>query len=120
MSFVSRTVSMALGLVGAVIGWVVVALYSLMHVLARMSGLTGDRSHFFIGTGLAILGVIGSILVLGSPEVGAALLVITTIGLFFIVGWWAIIPALFLVSAAVIAFLSRAEAHRPPTGVPQA
>jgi hypothetical protein len=123
MSVISRTVSMAVGLVGSVIGWVVVALYSLVHVLVRIAGVTADRSHFFIGTGLSILAVIGSILVVGSPEVGAVLLIAATIGLFFIIGWWAIIPAIFLVGAAVIAFMSRrAEGQRyqrPPTGAPQ-
>lgn len=123
MKLLSRTIAMAIGLVGTVIGFVVVALYSLVHVLARMSGVTADRSHFFIGVGLTIVAAIGSLVLLAAPEVGAIILVLATIGFWFIVGWWAIIPALFLLSAAVIAFMEsrqhRAPGYDQPPGVPQ-
>ena len=119
MRAVSRVMTMAIGLVGAVVGFIVNALYSLVHVLGRISGITSDRSHFFIGTGLAIVAVIGALSVAGAPEVGALLLVLATIGFFFIVGWWAVIPAIFLLSAAAFAIMGRAEYRRPPTGSPQ-
>jgi hypothetical protein len=112
--------AMAIGLVGAVIAFVVNALYSLAHVLGRMTGITADRSHFFIGTGLTIVAVIGALCMAGAPEVGAVLLVLATIGFFLIVGWWAVIPAIFLLSAAALAVVNRHEYHRPPSGVPQA
>jgi hypothetical protein len=118
MATVSRVVTMAVGLVGAVVAFVVNALYSFAHVLGRISGITADRSHFFIGTGLTIVAVIGAILVVGSPEAGALLLILATVGFFFILGWWAIIPALFLVSAAGLAIANRREYHRPPTAAP--
>jgi hypothetical protein len=119
MRAVSSVMTMAIGLVGAVIAFVVSALYSLVHVLGRISGITGDQSHFFIGTGLTIVAVIGALCVAGAPEVGALLLILATIGFFFIVGWWAVIPAIFLLSAAALAIMSRREYHRPPTGAPQ-
>jgi lysylphosphatidylglycerol synthetase-like protein (DUF2156 family) len=119
MKTVSRVATMGIGLVGAVIGFVVNALYSLLHLLGRISGITSDRSHFFIGTGLSILAAIGAILVVSSPEAGALVLVLATIGFFFIVGWWAIIPAVFLIGAAVLAIMNREEYRRPPTGAPQ-
>lgn len=119
MRAISRVTTMAIGLVGAVIGFVVNALYSLVHVLGRISGITSDRSHFFIGTGLTILAIIGALSVAGAPEVGALLMVLATIGFFFIVGWWAVIPAIFLLVAAAFAIRSRREYHQPPTGVPQ-
>jgi hypothetical protein len=119
MRAISAVMAMAIGLVGAVIGFVVNALYSFAHVLGRISGITANQSHFFIGTGLAIVAVIGSLCVAGAPEVGAILLVLATIGFFFIVGWWAVIPAIFLLTAAAIAFMRREEYHRPPTQVPQ-
>lgn len=124
MKALSRTMAMAIGLVGTVIAFVVVSLYSLMHVLARMTGVTADRSHFFIGTGLTILAAIGSLVLVAAPMAGAIILVLATIGFWFIIGWWAIIPALFLLSAAAIAFMESRQ-HRapgyeqPPTGVPQ-
>jgi hypothetical protein len=37
--------------------------YSLLHMLGRISGITADRSHFFIGTLLAIVALIGSLVV---------------------------------------------------------
>ncbi|HEV2458292.1 MAG TPA: hypothetical protein VGS80_07985 [Ktedonobacterales bacterium] len=119
MRAISAVMAMAIGLVGAVIGFVVNALYSFAHVLGRISGITATPSHFFIGTGLAIVAVIGSLCVAGAPEVGAILLVLATIGFFFIVGWWAVIPAIFLLSAAAFAMMNRAAYHRPPTGAAQ-
>jgi hypothetical protein len=118
MAAVSRVVTMAIGLVGAVIAFIVSALYSLVHVLGRISGMTADRSHFFIGTGLSLVAVIGAVLVVGFPEAGALLLIVATVGFFFILGWWAIIPALFLLSAAGLAIANRQEYHRPPTAAP--
>jgi hypothetical protein len=120
MPVVSRMMAMAIGLVGSVIAFVVVALYSLAHVLARVYGITADRSHFFIGIGLTIVAIIGSLSLVGSAEIGAVILVLATIGFFFILGWWAIIPAIFLLGAAGAAFMSRRESRQPPTGVPQA
>jgi hypothetical protein len=121
MRTVTHVMAMAIGLVGAVIGFVVSALYSLAHLLGRISGITADRSHFFIGIGLTIVAVIGALCMAGAPEVGALLLVLATIGFFFILGWWAIIPAIFLLSAAALGIVNRAEyhQHRPPTGLPQ-
>ena len=121
MRAVTHIMAMALGLVGAVFGFVVSALYSLMHVLGRVAGVTANQSHFFIGLGLSILAVIGALCMAGAPEVGAILLVLATIGFFFIMGWWAIIPAIFLLSAAALGIVNREQyhQHRPPTGIPQ-
>jgi hypothetical protein len=124
MVAVSRVVTMAIGLVGAVIAFVINALYSFAHMLGRISGITADRSHFFIGTGLTIVAIIGALLVVVSPEVGGVLMVLATIGFFFIVGWWAIIPAIFLLAAAALALFNRHEYRQrglrePPTGAPQ-
>jgi hypothetical protein len=119
MRAVTHIMAMAIGLVGAVIGFIVNALYSFAHVLGRISGITADRSHFFIGTGLSILAVIGALCVAGAPEVGALLMIVATIGFFFIMGWWAIIPAIFLVAASALAIVNREAYHRPPTGIPQ-
>src|SRR5215467_3248179 len=84
MRAVTHVMAMAIGLVGAVIAFVVNAMYSLAHVLGRMTGITADRSHFFIGTGLTIVAVIGALCMAGAPEVGAVLLVLATIGFFLI------------------------------------
>src|SRR5260221_12260699 len=107
MRAVSSVMTMAIGLVGAVIGFVVSALYSLVHVLGRISGITGDQSHFIIGTGLTIVAVIGALCVAGAPAVGAVLVILATIGIFFIAGWGALITPHFPLSPAALAIMSR-------------
>ena len=122
MSGVSRMMAMATGLVGSVIAFVVVALYSFLHMLERMAGITADQSHLFLGIGLTILAVIASLVVVSAPEIGAVLLVLAAVGFFFIVGWWAIIPALFLIGTAVMTYMSyrnHPQYHEPPTRLPQ-
>lgn len=108
-----RVLALFIGLFGSIVAFVVNMLYSLLHFLGRISGITADQSHFFIGTGLAILAFVGAILVVGSPLVGAALLVLATIGLFFIMGWWALLAAPFLVVAAILAVAARNEVESP-------
>jgi hypothetical protein len=110
---------MVLGIFGAAVAFVLNSLYSLAHVLGRIAGITADRSHFFIGTGLTIVALIGAVCVPSSPELGAVLMVLATIGFFFILGWWAVIPAIFLLTAAGFALMNRREYHRPPTHAPQ-
>ena len=124
MTVASRVMAVTLGIAGAVIAFVVSALYSMLHLLGRIAGITADRGHFFIGIGLTILAVIGSLLLSGAPEVGAVILVLATIAFWFIIGWWAIIPAVFLLGAAGLAFMGRGqrreqERYQPPPGAPQ-
>jgi hypothetical protein len=106
-------VTMALGLVGAILGFVINSFYSLFHFLGRISGITADSSHFFIGLGLTIIAVIGSLAALVAPELSALILLVATIGFFFIMGWWAIIPAIFLLVAAWFALRGRQSQQHP-------
>src|SRR5215813_253115 len=107
MRFSLRTLGMILGFCGAAVAFVVNMLYSLFHTLGAVTGVANDQSHFFIGTGLAILAAIGAFLALGSGEVGAVLMVLSLVGFAFIIGWWTIIPALLLLPAAGLAFAGR-------------
>jgi hypothetical protein len=116
MNAVWRTGALTLGLVGAVVGFIVNLLYSLAHVLGRVAGVTANQSHFFIGTGLAILAGIGALVSAGAPEVGALLMVLAIIGFAFIIGWWAVIPGVFLVVAAGMAILGRVKQQPAHTG----
>ena len=122
MNIISRTAAMIVGLVGAILGFVTSTFYSLLHILGRISGISADHGHFFIGLGLAIVAIIGSFLVIGMPEAGALVLVLATIGFFFIMGWWAFIPAVFLLVAAGLAFMDRRRApeEQPPRGAAHA
>jgi len=100
------------GLFGVIIAFFINLLYFTFHVLGRVSGITNDKSHFFYGLLVVLIGLIGSVLVPFAPIVGAVLLVVAAIALFFVVGWWAILASLFLLIAAVLAFRhSRERAH---------
>jgi hypothetical protein len=103
----SRALIVTLGIVGAVVAGCVATLYSLLHVLGRISGITDDSSHFFIGMALALAGLVGAFMSVGSPGGGAALLAVAGIGLFFVVGWWALLAAPFLLGAAFLAYRNR-------------
>jgi hypothetical protein len=111
-----RSLATILGLVGAAVGLIVSLLYSLVHTLGRVTGISTDSSHFFIGVGLTILAMIGALTALVSGAVGALLLLVAAVGFAFIVGWWAILPALFLLPAVWLAYSNRALQGRegPP------
>lgn len=111
-----RVVGMIVGLVGTAIALILNILYSLAHVLGRISGISADSSHFFIGLGLTLVALVGSLTALTSPETSAVLLVIATIGFFFIMGWWALIIAPFLLVAAALVYLDRTRARTTALG----
>ena len=99
-----RILALILGLVGTVIAFIVNVLYSSLHVLGRVTGITNDSSHFFWGLLVVLVGLVGSFLVLFSPLVGAVLLAVAGIAFFFIAGWWALFASPFLLVAAFMAF----------------
>ena len=112
MTIISRIVALILGLVGCAIALVVNISYSTFHHAANMLGDPSlDRTHGFIGLGLILVGLIGSIVALVSPIIAAILLLIAGIGLFFVVKGFAILSILFFVLAAVFAFMGRHHHH---------
>lgn len=116
MTIISRILALILGLVGCAIALIVNISYSAFH---RAVGILGDatltRTHGFIGLGLILVGVIGSIVALFSPIIAALLLLIAGIGLFFVVKGFALFSILFFVLAAVFAFLGRHHHHHEAT-----
>jgi len=104
-----RTLALILGIVGAVIGFVINILNSSMHFVGQILGITNSGGHLFIGSLVSIIAVIGAILVLFAPEVGGVILILCTIGYFFAIGWWALIPAVFLLLGAWLALRVRSE-----------
>ena len=105
--FTFRTIALFVGLLGTVLALLINILYSLAHVLGRVSGITNDPSHFWWGILVVIVALIGSCL---APvfAIGAAVLLLASgIAFFFIVGWWAIIASIFLFIAAVLTFSNR-------------
>jgi len=104
VQFSMRILAMIVGLVGVVVAFVINLLYSSLHVLGRIAGITSDSSHFFFGLLVILIGLVGSVLALFFPIVGAVLLAVAGIAFFFIAGWWALLASPFLLIAAMLAF----------------
>lgn len=107
MRLTLRVVAMGVGIFGAVVAFVINALYSSAHVLGRVAGITANSSHFFWGLLVAVVGLVGAVLAPISAEMGAILMLVAGIALFFIVGWWALLASPFLFVAAGIAYWGR-------------
>ncbi|WIG60020.1 MAG: hypothetical protein OJF49_002768 [Ktedonobacterales bacterium] len=109
-----RVLALISGLVGGVVGFIINILNSSVRAVGQITGITNNGGHLFIGTLVAIVACVGAILVMVMPEVGAVLLILCTIGFFFAIGWWALIPAVFLLVAAGLALMARAQ-RQPAT-----
>jgi hypothetical protein len=103
----TRTLAVIVGVIGAVIGFVLTLLYSAFHTLGRIAGISTGNTHLFTGLLISLVAFIGALLTFISPVLGAVLLVITAIGFFFIVGWWALLAAPFLLWGALMAYRQR-------------
>jgi len=114
VQFSMRILAMIIGLVGVVLAFVVNLLYSSLHVLSRVSGIVTGPSHFFFGLLVILIGLIGSVLAMFAPIVGAVLLAVAGIAFFFIAGWWALFASPFLLIGAVLAF-EHSRTHPQPT-----
>lgn len=104
VQFSERILAMFVGILGVIIAFFINILYSMFHVLGRVAGITNDRSHFFWGLLVVLIGLVGSLLEPFSPIIGAVLLLVAAISFFFIVGWWAFLASPFMLVAAALAF----------------
>jgi hypothetical protein len=95
---------MIIGLIGVVIAFFVNLLYSSLHVLGRVAGITNDQTHFFWGLFVIGIGLVGSIFALFIPTVAMVLLLVAGIAFFFIAGWWALLASPFFLVAAFLAY----------------
>lgn len=107
-----RTIGMIAGLIGAGVGLALTLLYSIWHLISQTFGITPDAPHFLLGVVATILAVAGALLALVFGEIGAVLLLVATVAFFFVLGWWAILPALLLLPAAGLAYWYRASRTR--------
>lgn len=119
MQLALRVVGMIVGFVAAVLMLIVDVLYSLSHALARVAGMTADSSHFFWGLLFTIIGFVGALLAPFSWGASVLLMLVATVAFFFIVGFWAIIPAIFFIVAMFLVYRDRGSATtaRMPTRV---
>ncbi len=104
-----RVFALISGIAGAVIGFVINILNSSLRFVGQITGFTDTGGHIFIGTMVSIVAAIAAILALIVPEVAAILLILCAIGYFFAIGWWALIPAIFLLLGAWFAMRGRAQ-----------
>jgi hypothetical protein len=104
VQFSLRILAMIVGLVGVVIAFIVNLLYSSLQIMGRVSGVTSGPMHFFFGMLVILIGLIGSVVAVFDPIVGAVLLAIAGIAFFFIAGWWALFASPFLLVGAVLAY----------------
>ena len=119
MQFALRIVGMIVGFVAAVIMLIVDVLYSLTNTLGRIAGISADSSHFFWGLLITIVGFVGALLAPFNWMASVALMLIATVAFFFVVGFWAIIPAVFFVVAMLLVYRDRGATTgtRVPSGV---
>lgn len=106
-----RVIAAIIGIVGAIIMLVINLVYSGANHLFD----TGAHTHGFWGLLVFLVALVGAILAIGMPRVGALLMAVAAVAFFFIVTWWAIIPAILLVIAAILAYMDRTKAQ-PATG----
>src|SRR5260370_3901428 len=104
VQFTVRTLAMIIGLLGVVLAFIINLLYSSLHVLGRITGITSDQSHFFWCLIVILIGLVGSLFVLFIPTVGVVLLLLAGIAFFFISGCWARLASPFLLISAFLAF----------------
>src|SRR5689334_5508438 len=100
MNIPVRMLALICGIVGGVIGFIINILNSSLRFVGQIANITDSGGHLFIGTLVAIVACVAAIIVMFAPEVGAILLILCAIGFFFAIGWWALIPAIFLLVGA--------------------
>jgi hypothetical protein len=105
--FSMRVIATIVGLIGAALALAIVLLYSVFHVIAEVSGIAYDTVHVFWGLFLVLLAAVGAFLATLLPIASAIMLFVAAVGLFFVVGWWAVIAVPFLLVAAVMTFSNK-------------
>lgn len=114
MRLALRIVAAIIGVVGAIVAFIVNILYSGVNDLMTVAGDPHRQTHGFIGLLLVLLGLVGAFVGIPAPVVGALLMAIAGVGFIFIVHWWALIASPLLLLAAVLAYRDRnKEPARP-------
>lgn len=104
-----RTVGMILGLLAAILMLIIDVLYSLARTLAELAGHgTANTTYFFIGFMISLAGLVGAFLAGPLPIASVVMMLGAAVAFFFLVGAWAIIPAvLFAIAIVIVLFDQR-------------
>ena len=114
-----QTTAVVLGVLGGVFGVLSAALLLALGAGTRAltGGTGGSGDHILgaalVGTALSIAAIVAAALASRKPLTAGALMLAFGFGLFLAIGWFAVVPALLLLAAALIALLSRPRAAKP-------
>lgn len=111
MSLALRFIALIVGVIGFVVGIVVNFAYSTIHFIRDMGGADIPPSHGILGFFVLVVGLIGALMAPALAVPAAVLLLLSGIGMFFIIHWAALLVSPFLIIAAVLAFLDRPAAR---------
>lgn len=105
MKLVGRLGALVFGILGFLLGLIFDAIYAgATHIFEP-----GNQTHGFIAFLLLLLGFVGALIALPSPTIAAALLAIAAVGFLIIAHGWAVVPAIFLLIAALLAYVDRSK-----------
>jgi hypothetical protein len=111
--FALRIVAAVIGVVGAIVAFIVNALYSGIHDVMKASGAFSGRTHGFIGLLLVVVGLVGAFAGIPWPIAGAVLMLIAGLGFIYVVHWWALVASPLFILAAVLAYMDRNKEKAP-------
>ena len=105
MRLIGRLGALVLGILGFLLGLIFDAIYAgANHIFDP-----GNTTHGFIALLLLLVGLVGAIAAVPGPRFAALLLVISAVGFLIIAHGFAIIPAIFLLIAALLAYVDRGK-----------
>jgi len=106
MKLIGRLGALVFGILGFLLGLIFDAIYAgATHILEP-----GNQTHGFIVLILLVVGLVGALAALPGPRFAALLLLISAVGFLIIAHAYAIVPAIFLLIAALLAFVDRSKA----------
>jgi xanthine/uracil permease len=107
MRLALRLVAAIIGVVGAIVAFIVNTFYSGVNDLMRVAGDPHRQTHGFIGLLLVVVGLIGAFVGIPSPITGSILMLVAALGFIYVVHWWALVASPLLLLAAVLAYMDR-------------
>jgi hypothetical protein len=112
LNIAGRIIAMVLGIIGAIIALIEVIVSVGSKWFEQATGVGNPTSHGFLGTLAFLLGIIGALLALPFGEAGAVLMAIAGLIMLYVTGWVGIIPFIFLILGAILAYLDRGAKRR--------
>lgn len=107
MKLIGRLGALVFGILGFFLGLIFDAIYAgANHIFEP-----GNQTHGFIVLILLVVGLVGAIAAIPGPRFAALLLLIAAVGFLIIAQLYAVVPAIFLLIAALLAYVDRSKAQ---------